>query len=72
MTGDTVRGLRQRQGLTQQQLAQQCGIPQSDLSAIETGRLRLGRARAEAIARVLRVHPGDLLWPQWDAEGSGR
>lgn len=40
--GESVRILRELQGLTQTQLSELCGIPQTTLSGIETGRINLG------------------------------
>src|SRR3972149_6924157 len=40
--GESVRIIRELQGLSQNQLAQRTGIPQATLSAIENDRVRLG------------------------------
>src|SRR2546430_4351293 len=42
--GESVRIVRELQGLSQNQLAQRTGIPQATLSAIENDRVRLGRS----------------------------
>jgi len=64
--GDSVRILRELQELSQNQLAELTGIPQSTLSAIENGRVSLGVERAKVIARALRCHPAVLVFPGWD------
>ena len=65
--GESVRILRELQGLSQNQLAELSGIPQAALSAIENDRVRLGVERAKTLARVLRCHPAVLLFPGWEA-----
>ncbi len=65
-TGETVRILRELQEFSQNQLAELSGIPQSTISAIENGRVRLGVERAKVLARALRCHPAVLVFPSWD------
>ena len=48
--GESVRIIRELQGLSQNQLAQRTGIPQATLSAIENDRVRLGVERAKVLA----------------------
>lgn len=67
-TGDSVRILRELQELSQNQLAVATGIPQSTISAIENGRVRLGVDRAKVLAKALRCHPAVLVFPGWDVE----
>jgi transcriptional regulator with XRE-family HTH domain len=55
--GESVRIIRELQGLSQNQLSELSGIPQATLSAIERGRVRLGVERAKVLARALRCHP---------------
>jgi len=67
--GEAVRVAREAQEMTQNELAEACGIPQGTISSIEHGRARLGADRAEKLARGLKVHPAVLLWPNgWDVE----
>ena len=63
--GESVRIVRELQGLSQNQLAERTGIPQSTLSAIENDRVRLGVERAKALARALKCHPAVLVFPGW-------
>jgi hypothetical protein len=42
-----------------------CGIPQSTISGIETGRINLGVERAKTLAIALRCHPAVLVFPGW-------
>lgn len=65
-TGESVRILRELQDLSQNELAELCGIPQSTISAIENDRIRLGVERGKALARALKCHPAVLLFPGWD------
>jgi transcriptional regulator with XRE-family HTH domain len=64
--GESVRIIRELQGLSQNQLSELSGIPQATLSAIERGRVRLGVERAKVLARALRCHPAVLIFPGWD------
>ena len=64
--GESVRILRELQELSQNQLAEPAGIPQSTISAIESGRINLGVERAKALARALKCHPAVLVFPGWD------
>jgi len=61
-----VRILRELQELTQGQLADLTGIPQSTISAIENGRVNLGVERAKVLARALKCHPAVLVFPGWE------
>lgn len=67
-TGDSVRILRELQEMSQNDLAAVTGIPQSTISAIENGRVRLGVERAKVLAKALRCHPAVLVFPGWDVE----
>jgi phosphoribosylamine-glycine ligase len=48
--------------MSQNQLAQISGIPQTTISAIENDRVRLGVERAKVLARALKCHPGVLVF----------
>ena len=64
--GESVRIIRELQELSQNQLAELTGIPQSTLSAIENNRVNLGVERAKVIGRALKCHPAVLVFPGWD------
>src|SRR5712671_6122387 len=64
--GESVRIIRELQGLSQNRLAELGGIPQATLSAIENDRVRLGVERAKVLARALRCHPAVLVFPGWE------
>ena len=66
--GESVRVMRELQGLSQNQLAALSGIPQSTISAIENDRVRLGVERAKVLGRALKCHPGVLVFPGWNDE----
>jgi transcriptional regulator with XRE-family HTH domain len=66
--GESVRIMRELQELSQNQLAEMSGIPQSTISAIENDRVRLGVERAKALARALRCHPAVLVFPGWEID----
>lgn len=66
--GESVRILRELQELSQNDLANLTGIPQSTISAIENSRVQLGVERAKVLARALNCHPAVLVFPGWDIE----
>lgn len=66
--GESVRIMREFQELSQNQLAELSGIPQSTISAIENDRVSLGIERAKSLARALRCHPAVLVFPGWEID----
>ncbi len=66
--GESVRIIRELQGLSQNKLSALTGIAQSTLSAIEHDRVKLGVERAKVLARALQVHPAVLVFPGWNVE----
>jgi len=64
--GESVRIIRELQELSQNQLSQLTGMPQTTISAIENDRVRLGVERAKVLARALKVHPGVIVFPGWE------
>lgn len=64
--GESVRILRELQELSQNELSELTGIPQSTISAIENDRVNLGVERAKILARALKCHPAVLVFPGWD------
>jgi transcriptional regulator with XRE-family HTH domain len=66
--GESVKIIRELQELSQNDLAEITGIPQSTISAIENDRVKLGVERAKVLARALQCHPAVLVFPGWDAD----
>jgi transcriptional regulator with XRE-family HTH domain len=66
--GESVKILRELQELSQNELAEVTGIPQSTISAIENNRVSLGVERAKVLARALKCHPAVLVFPGWDVQ----
>lgn len=64
--GESVRIIGELQALSQNELAERSGIPQSTISAIERDRINLGVERAKQLARVQKCHPSVLVFPGWD------
>jgi len=64
--GESVRIIRELQELSQNQLSEITGIPQSTISAIENDRVNLGVERAKVLARALKCHPAVLVFPGWN------
>jgi transcriptional regulator with XRE-family HTH domain len=66
--GESVRIIRELQELSQNELAEATGIPQSTISAIEHDRIKLGVERAKVLAKALKCHPAVLVFPGWSVE----
>jgi transcriptional regulator with XRE-family HTH domain len=66
--GESVRIIRELQEMSQNELSQLSGIPQSTISAIERDRINLGVERAKQLARALKCHPAVLVFPGWDVD----
>ncbi|TDY03820.1 helix-turn-helix transcriptional regulator [Thiohalophilus thiocyanatoxydans] len=66
--GESVKIMREWQDLSQNELAELSGIPQSTISAIENDRVQLGVERAKVLARALNCHPAVLVFPGWDVD----
>jgi len=64
--GEALRILRELQGLSQNELARLSGISQPNISALEGNIRQMGRERALMLAKVLKVHPAVLLFPDFD------
>ena len=64
--GEALKMLRELQGLTQADLSKITGISQSNISALESNARQMGRERAIVFAKVLKVHPAVLLFPDFD------
>ena len=68
--GESVRIIRELQGLSQTQLSALCGIPQTTISSIENGRVNLGVERAKTLATALHCHPAVLVFPGWQLDAA--
>ena len=66
--GESVRIIRELQGLSQTELSKLTGIPQSTISGIENDRIRIGVERAKVLARALNCHPAVLVFPGWEVK----
>ena len=68
--GESVRIIRELQGMSQNNLSKASGITQSTISAIENDRINLGVERAKTLARALECHPAVLVFPGWSVESA--
>jgi transcriptional regulator with XRE-family HTH domain len=64
--GEMLKVIRELQDLSQKELSELTGIPQSNISAIESNHRQLGRERALLFAKALKVHPAVILFPDFD------
>lgn len=62
-SGEVLKGLRIKSGLSQDELAELTGIQRSNLSALENDRTIMTSYYAEIFATVFKVHPSDILYP---------
>lgn len=56
-----LAGARYREGLTQAQLAERCGIPRRHISEMENSKRPIGRQSARKLASALGIDPRRLL-----------
>ncbi len=54
--GSAIRGLRLREGLTQEHLAHLLGIKRTNLSEMENGKRPIGKNMAKRLAQVLKTN----------------
>lgn len=59
--GNLVAGHRRRKGLTQQKLAELCGLSPEMISRIENGHNGLRFSRIEDLANALEIDPAELF-----------
>lgn len=62
-SGELLRALRKRDGLTLVEMQEITGIRDNNLSAIENDRIEMSQHYAEVFAAVLDVHPMVFLYP---------
>ena len=65
-TGDMIKILREKNELSQNQLAEMTGLSQPTLSGLENNRITIGVERAKILAKALNAHPAVLLFPDWN------
>jgi ribosome-binding protein aMBF1 (putative translation factor) len=54
--GVMIRGARVKEGLSQIELAQKLGIPQSNVSEMENGKRPIGKNMARRLSRILKIN----------------
>ena len=62
-----IRELRQLKGWSQLDLSKKTGISQTNISAIENGRVEIGKQRAIAMAKAFDVHPASIMFSDYKA-----
>ena len=68
-TGEVIRMLRGLKEWTQGELALRSGISSTNISALENGRLEIGKRRAEQLAKAFEVHPAIIMFPEYETSG---
>ena len=61
MFGKKLKELRERQGLTQEQLAERAGLSKNYVSDCERGTRNISLENIIALCRALKIKPGTLL-----------
>jgi transcriptional regulator with XRE-family HTH domain len=69
-SAESLRFSREANEMSQRQLSERSGIPQSAISAMESGETAIGSSRAARLARALHVHPAVILYPDWTDEAA--
>ena len=64
--GEMLRSLRELKEWSQLDLARETGISQTNISAIENGRVQIGKERAIVFAEALSVHPAAIMFADYD------
>ena len=65
--GEMIHTLRDLKQWSQVDLAQATGISQANISAIENGRVQIGRERAILFAQALGVHPSAIMFSDYES-----
>ena len=63
--GEMIRTLRELKEWSQLDMARETGISQTNISAIENGRVQIGKERAIVIAEALGVHPSSIMFADY-------
>jgi len=64
-SGQMIRELRERMGWSQKELAKRLKMAVTNLSRLENDQTNLGKLRAIAIAKVFKIHPATLMFPDY-------
>lgn len=70
LTGEWIRTLRELNQMSQEDLAQETGIPQTTISSIENGKISLGAERSKVFANAFDVHPAVILFSDWKSNAA--
>lgn len=62
-SGELLKALRKRDGLTLEEMQKITGIRDNNLSALENDRIEMSQHYAEVFAAALDVHPMVFLYP---------
>ena len=64
--GEMIRTLRELKEWSQLDMARETGISQTNISAIENGRVQIGKDRSIVIAEALSVHPSSIMFADYE------
>ncbi|MBI2095784.1 MAG: helix-turn-helix transcriptional regulator [Candidatus Omnitrophica bacterium] len=66
-TGEVIRMLRELKDWTQDDLAARSGISAANLSLLENGKVKIGKKRAEQLAKAFEIHPAIIMFPEYES-----
>lgn len=69
-SGHMIRELRQRMNWSQKELAKKLKMAVTNLSRLENDQTNLGKLRAIALAKVFKIHPATLMFPDYSLENA--
>ena len=61
MLGNTVRRLREGEGISQEELAARCGLHRTYVGSVERGERNVSLANIVRLAKALKIQPAGLL-----------
>ena len=71
-TGEVIKFLRELKGWTQKELAKRSGISATNISLLENERVKIGKKRAEQLAKAFKLHPAIIMFPEYEADAIKR
>ncbi len=66
-TGEVIRMLRELKEWTQEDLAKRSGITATNIRLLESEKIKIGKRRAEQLAKAFNIHPAIIMFPEYGA-----
>ncbi len=71
-TGEVIQMLRELKEWTQVDLAERSGISTTNISMLENGKVKIGKRRAEQLAKAFDIHPAIIMFPEYESQAITR